>query len=308
MESLLVLLERPLTMGEREALGRTIATFDTELKAAEQQGRGQEFGLDSVQRAWVAHRARLGQLLGRPAQPSPQDLAATLATLGDLRRATTSFVLRRKLDVSELRELIRTTARQYVLLAVGLTSLGMVVALLFHFRFSHYVQRPIQQVTAFLHAQNAASHTVGERLTVQGDVTVTELVRVCNEHFETLERRGEDHWRELRNEQRIVTGLMEVVDGPAVLLNPAGEPLRANAAARELLIAEDGSELRKEMRRVVVEDPPVAESTRVLSSQPVTATGEFSGILLRLRPAPAAPAEAPEPAAPAAPAAPPTAS
>lgn len=284
MQSLLVLLERPLTSIEREALGRTIDTFDRELDAAAQQPRATEFGLDAVRRAWIAHRAHVRQLLAEGTPPPPAELAAALATLGDLRRATTSFVLRRKLDASELRDLIRITARRYVLLAVGLTSLGMVIALLFHFRFSHYVQRPIEQVAAFFRAWGTADSVVGERLSVQGDETVAELVRVCNEHFETIERRGEEHWRELRNEQRIATGLMEMIDGPAVLLNPAGEPLRANEAARQVLISEQGPEVRKEMRRVVVENLPVTETSHVLSARPVAAPGEFSGTLLQLHP------------------------
>jgi PAS domain-containing protein len=283
---LLIMLERPLTAEERDALERTVETFDSELATAAGQVRAKAYGIEALSEAWSTHRAGLRKILDAPGAPPPALLAGALTSLGALRRTTTSFVLRRKLDASELRNLIRQTARRYVLLAVGLTSLGMVVALLFHFRFTHFVRRPLEQMTAFLRTRGTIEGAVGERLSVKGDETVIELMRVCNEHFENLERKGEQHWRELRGERRIANGLIEAVPGPAVLLNPAGEPLRANGAARELLASERGPEIRKEIRRVVVDEAPVDESSLIADVQAIVAPGQFSGSLVRLNPEP----------------------
>jgi PAS domain-containing protein len=286
MRLLLTLLERPLTAAERDTLERTIETFDTELDAASRQDRAKEFGIDLLRETWDAHRTGLRRILDAPGAPPPALLAEALTSLGTLRRATTSFVLRRKLDATELRNLIRQTARRYVLLAVGLTSLGMVVALLFHFRFTHFVRHPLEQITVFLRTRGTAEGAVGERLSVKGDETVIELMRVCNEHFENLERKGEQHWRELRAERRIANGLIEGIAGPAVLVNPAGEPLRANNAARQLLASERGPEIRKEMRRVIVDGIAAEDSPLVAEVQSVVAPGEFNGSLVRLSPMP----------------------
>ncbi|MBT3287716.1 MAG: hypothetical protein HN904_07160 [Victivallales bacterium] len=279
MQLLLVLLERPLTPAEHDALDRTLPTFETELAAAAARERAEELGLGVVRKAWLPHRAKIREILALDARPAPGILGEALASSGTLSRATSSFVLRRELDVSALRELIRRTAWQYVLLAVGLASLGMVVALLFHFRFTHFVRRPIEQVTDFLRSDSS----LGQRLSVKGDAVVVELVRVCNEHFEDLERRTEDHWRELRAERRIATALIESVPGPAVLVNPAGEPLRANAAARELLTSPKGEEVSRELQRLVSEGIPAEETPYAVEIRAVAAPGEFSGSLVRLR-------------------------
>jgi PAS domain-containing protein len=284
MRLVLILLERPLTEAEHATLEQTIGTFESELEAAAQQDRAEEFGIQQVREAWAAHRDGLQKILARDGSPVPASLANVLTSLGSLRRVTTSFVLRRKLDASELRNLIRLTARRYVLLAVGLTSLGMVVALLFHFRFTHFVRRPLEQLAAFVRTRGSAESSVGERLSVKGDESVMELVRVCNEHFEGLERKGEKHWRELRAERRIASGLIETCVGPAVLLNPAGEPLRANEAARKLLASEGGPDIRKEIRRVVIEGAAVEDCPLVADVQTVDVPGQFSGSLVRLNP------------------------
>jgi hypothetical protein len=296
MRCLLILLERPLAPAERETLEQTIYTFEDELATAGEQLGDEEFGIDGVRQAWQLHKLGLERLLAVPDRAEPALLGEVFTSLVALRRATTSFVLRRKLDVSELRSLIHETAREYVLLAVGLTSLGMVVALLFHFRYTRSVRRPLEQITLFLRTRGTAELAVGERLTVKGDDSVQDLVRVCNEHFESLERQGEGHWRELRAERRIANGLMEACTGPAVLLNPAGEPLRANQAARDLLASERGPEYRKELRRVVVDEAPVEESPLVLDVQPVAVPNEFSGSLVRLstEPTPEKPVETAE--------------
>jgi nitrogen fixation/metabolism regulation signal transduction histidine kinase len=221
-----------------------------------------------------------------------QQFLEALQAVTRLRRATLNLLITRQADTAAAEDTLRRVAFRFGVLIVFLTSLGMLVALGFHYRLSGLMIRPIVHIIRFV--DNVGAGLFDQRLGTQRDHLINRLAQSCNRLTTNLQDAAEESRRRVRTERDTATVLIETFEEPVLVVTDGGDALLANAAARELFAGDGGrARMRAFQEAVRAKESSFSGDERTYMIKKIVGegSGETLAFAVRIQPDPASVAE-----------------
>jgi nitrogen fixation/metabolism regulation signal transduction histidine kinase len=214
-----------------------------------------EQAMTRIKAAWKKYRQCLGAVLKKRSGDAEkvhlqrEDFLEASAALRHLRRTILDLLINKREQTTATEDTLRRVAFYFGLVIVLLTSLGMLVALGFHYRLTGLMIRPLERMIRFV--ENVGTGIFDERLGMQRDPLVNRLAQSCNRLTTNLQDAAEESWRRVRVERDIASTLIETFSQPTLVVTEGGDMLLSNAAARELFAGNDGKDRLEGLRRAI---------------------------------------------------------